>query len=208
MEVAEETKTEFRFEELSDSAQQKVREKYHHWVHGHEWWDVVYEDFILTAEKLGFTIEKDRIHFSGFWSQGDGACFSGYFRSPKESAHTMLKEAGWDDKELLALADRVDLLIAPHRLLDPGAYWRAKIGTYGSYCHSGTMQVDEIHDSWSDNVTPDDLAAADIEILAIARALADWLYEKLEEEHDYLDSDETVTERFQDERFDESGLML
>ena len=41
----------------------------------HDWWEFVYEEFKERMAKVG--IEVDKIYFSGFWSQGDGACFEG-----------------------------------------------------------------------------------------------------------------------------------
>jgi hypothetical protein len=39
------------------------------------WWDSVESDFIEDMKAVG--IEVGQIYFSGFWSQGDGACFAG-----------------------------------------------------------------------------------------------------------------------------------
>jgi hypothetical protein len=40
----------------------------------HEWWGCVYEDWKQRLEELGFF--NIHIYFSGFASQGDGACFA------------------------------------------------------------------------------------------------------------------------------------
>ncbi len=53
----------------------------------YEWYDAVYEDFQRIAEFLGINFRTRSVHlmgggarqelrifFSGFWSQGDGAC--------------------------------------------------------------------------------------------------------------------------------------
>lgn len=40
------------------------------------WYDHVYEEFKDDMGNIG--IHVDEIYFSGFWSQGDGACFDGY----------------------------------------------------------------------------------------------------------------------------------
>lgn len=55
-----------------------------------EWWDGVYEQFVESCTEKGIrvdthdvqtvggkTIAKPSVYFSGFWSQGDGACFEG-----------------------------------------------------------------------------------------------------------------------------------
>ena len=40
-----------------------------------EWWGDVYRDFRERMDEKGINV--DDIYFSGFWSQGDGACFNG-----------------------------------------------------------------------------------------------------------------------------------
>ncbi len=39
------------------------------------WWDSIEENLESDMDALGFTMTK--MYFSGFWSQGDGACFEG-----------------------------------------------------------------------------------------------------------------------------------
>jgi hypothetical protein len=46
----------------------------------HEWWDSVYETFKEDMNLLGYSVED--ITFSGFWSQGDGASFTGRDNEP------------------------------------------------------------------------------------------------------------------------------
>jgi hypothetical protein len=41
----------------------------------HDWWDYHYDDFMAQMLRAG--VQVDDIVFSGFWSQGDGACFDG-----------------------------------------------------------------------------------------------------------------------------------
>lgn len=41
----------------------------------HEWWDCTYDEFKLEMLEKGITVAD--INFTGFWSQGDGACFTG-----------------------------------------------------------------------------------------------------------------------------------
>ena len=83
--------TVYQFPELSDAAKEKARSWYRELGPHDDWWDAVYEDFERICDILGVrlktrpvrlmgggTREKPCIWFSGFWSQGDGACFEGY----------------------------------------------------------------------------------------------------------------------------------
>ena len=63
---------------LSAHAQQKLLEEHKNDNTDHEWWDCEYEDFVEQCDKKGVCVDPKKIYFSGFWSQGDGASFSGY----------------------------------------------------------------------------------------------------------------------------------
>lgn len=66
-----------RFDALPDHLKAKILDKYRDWNVDHlDWWDCVYDQFKEDMENIG--IEVDKMYFSGFWSQGDGACFEGW----------------------------------------------------------------------------------------------------------------------------------
>lgn len=68
-------KTYLKFNELNDSQKKRVLEKLRDLNVDHDGWhDFVTEDFTEKLKSLGYTNIKT--YFSGFWSQGDGACFS------------------------------------------------------------------------------------------------------------------------------------
>lgn len=209
-----EEKTEFTFEQLSESAKDRAREQYkgdeYPWGN---WWEPVYEDFVEIASRLGFAIDKEHIQFSGFWSQGDGAKFVGqYTCSASHSA--AIKEYAPTDEVLHALAGRLDALQVAAQLRYERK-WSASVGGIPSrYCHSGCMETgnvmlgdlcfddDDVEPSWGP-----DFEHAETEIHNVARALADWLYSTLEKEHEYLCSDECVDQHLvgSDTLYDEDG---
>lgn len=68
------TTTLYSFDELSKKIQEKVLDDLRQIeVEFDNWYDNVYYDWKEKLESKGFIDAK--IHFSGFWSQGDGACF-------------------------------------------------------------------------------------------------------------------------------------
>ena len=169
----------------------------------HNWWDCVYDDFKCICEILGIDIDKDEPSFSGFWSQGDGASWTGTYRPVKgffdrkygeptyDIAPVKIREHAPEYEVLHTIADELCLLA---RIYQPVS---AKIGRHSShYVHSMTMCVSEwgYHDEDADSV--DDAIAELIEETSLTqfRALADWLYGRLEKEHEYLTSDEAVIE--------------
>lgn len=60
---------------VSDERKQELLEQYHDINVSYDWWDCIYDDF--KSDMLEKGIEVDEINFSGFWSQGDGASFTG-----------------------------------------------------------------------------------------------------------------------------------
>src|SRR5919202_1250224 len=66
--------TLYTFEELAPEVQKKVveRERYIN-VDDAYWYELIIEDWTEELERRGF--EQVKILFSGFGSQGDGACF-------------------------------------------------------------------------------------------------------------------------------------
>ena len=84
----------FGYHELSEKAKEAALDA---WAQENEFFnDFVYEDAVRVAELLGIEIDSKpvklmngstrydpAIFFSGFWSQGDGACFEGSYRYRK-----------------------------------------------------------------------------------------------------------------------------
>jgi len=65
----------FHYNELPEHGKQRARQNYiDHWVHD-EWYDYIYEDAREAGSVRGFEIDK--MYFSGFYSQGDGASWVG-----------------------------------------------------------------------------------------------------------------------------------
>ena len=77
----------FRYEELSDEAQAQARDWWREGGLDYEWWDSVYELAETAATCLDITVDRRgnglAIEFSGFWSQGDGASFTGSYHYRK-----------------------------------------------------------------------------------------------------------------------------
>jgi hypothetical protein len=79
-----------RFHALPKSAQEKILDECRNWsTEGFDWWDFTYDDFIRQMEEIGVkvatrpegarrsNVKRPAIYYSGFSSQGDGACFEG-----------------------------------------------------------------------------------------------------------------------------------
>ena len=218
----------YQFDELSDAAKEKAREWYRSGQLDYDWWDSVYEAALRMAEILGIEIGRrtyrnngghsngaPTIWFSGFSSQGDGACWEGSYRYAKGALKKLQSEAParyqyckpdgtleWTESsgniELHRIAKALQDVQARH------FYKLTATSTHrGHYNHSGCMDIEVEHDD--DRYR--DIGDAEDEVKGALRDFADWIYERLEDEHDWLTSDEQVDESIiaNEYTFDEDG---
>ena len=167
----------YTFEELSDDAKVKARAWYREGAFDYEWWEFVYEDAKQCAEIIG--IDIDKIYFSGFWSQGDGACFEGSYKY-KKGALKAIKEHAPKDTTLHGIALALQKEQKKH-FYQLSAHTKQR----GHYQHSGCMRVDVYN---QDGEIDND------EITDQLRYFADWIYTRLEAEYDFMNADAQVDE--------------
>jgi hypothetical protein len=203
--------TIYQFAELSDAAKEAAR----------EWWrnseiemgldvEFAYDDFTRVGDILGISFDQRSIrlmgggtrgepciYYSGFSSQGDGACFEGYYSYAK-GAPKAIRAYAPDDEELHAIADGLQALQRRN-------FYRLTAATKhrGHYYHSGCMSVD-VEDS---EHRYRDLADAEGDMTDLLRRFADWMYRQLESEYEWRMSDEQVDEAItaNEYEFDEDG---
>jgi len=85
-------------EENGTSVAETILEKHRDWNTDHEWWDCLIHDCKEFLKAVGFS-DPD-VRFSGFWSQGDGASWTGGWINMQDlvSAHRLLDKLtreGW-----------------------------------------------------------------------------------------------------------------
>jgi hypothetical protein len=188
-------KTALKFDELNDEQKDKVIEKL--WdlnVDSSYWSESVIEDYTNILEILGF---KDiKIYFSGFSSQGDGACFEAKFSLNALSTVTekleKLKEYAPIDEKLHLLAQRL-LENAPYELLDEDVY-TLELYQRGHYYHEYCMFCDN----------------DDSHFLEACRGIAGIIYRALNNDYDYLTSREAIVETIEinEYEFDSETLNI
>jgi len=182
----------YKFDELSDSAKEKARWWYREDQLDYDWWEFVYEQADTAAKHLGINIDRKgkhtpAIYFSGFSSQGDGACFEGSYRYKKGWKEALQTEFGPGDtlNELLSIGQALQKTQA-RQFYKLEATCRHR----GHYQHSGCMSVEVSH---ADSMYRD-VGDAEDEITTLLRDFADWIYTRLNAEHLHLMSDEQVDE--------------
>ncbi len=190
--------TVFQINELTDAAKEHARIWYRNNCLDYDWYDSIYADFETVAEMIGLDIKlnakrhpngsqtlKPALYFSGFCSQGDGACFEGkYFYKAKASKK--IRSYAPKDTDLHAITDRLQSAQRQH-------FYNlfADISHIGHYNHENSMRisVDFNYDRKNDVSQK-----AEDEIETALRDLAKWFYRQLEKEYEWLTADEQVDE--------------
>lgn len=183
----------YTFEELSEEAQAKAIEWYLSDDVGFDSWDHVYDDADAIGKILGIEIDQrtgkngkgetiqtgPNIQFSGFWSQGDGASYAGFYSYAKGSRKA-IRDYAPEDTRLHRIADELA------RLQKPYFYGlTASITQDGRYFHT-SASVDH------ETVEVPERVADDLEELL--QDFAHWIYRTLKKEYEYQTSEAVVRE--------------
>lgn len=190
-----------RFNALPARQRDEILDKHRTYnVDNLNWWNYVYDYFREDMDAIG--IEVHKMYFSGFWSQGDGACFEGRVYSWGE----FLKSAGYTCPALIALAENSWVFGVSHS----GHYYHENCTSFSydmaspsDYCYSELDEFVEHHSPYKTEIQN----AAFLTILqgydydalynefekAFKGHMRD-LYSRLEVEYDSLTSDESVLE--------------
>jgi hypothetical protein len=186
--------TVYQYDELTPEAQEKARDWFRSASEGDNFYsEYVTEDATTIGALMGITI--DNVYWSGFWSQGDGACFIGSYRYTK-GATKAIKAYAPQDKELHRIAEELQSLQRKNFYS-----LTARMAHRGRYQHSGCMSVD-VEDSRDQyRATPED------DLTQLMRDFADWIYKQLKSAYEYDNSDESVSKniRCNEYTFTESG---
>lgn len=163
-----------------------------------DWYDCVYQDFKERMRAIG--VNADKMYFSGFWSQGDGACFEGDIRDWGK----YLTHLGYTDPILINCADNN----WSYRWTHSGRYYHHKSIDYQDDLYLPDNPYTE-HPWTSDFISDEDefrgtvwaATMGQYDLLALTEKIQEDLedhmqdlYRQLEAEYDYLTSDEVVVE--------------
>lgn len=190
--------TVFRFEELSDRAKERARDWWRNASAGDEFYaESVIEDAATVADLLGINLRQrpvrlmnggtryePAISYSGFSSQGDGACFECDYSYKPGSVAAILAYAPQD---VLLHAIARDLATVQKTAF----YSLAAMSKHtGRYSHEYSMTVD-VEDTRENRYPTAEQEEAVTEAL---RDFARWIYRQLEKEWEYVNSNEAVDE--------------
>jgi hypothetical protein len=196
------TITTYSYHELDEPAQAAALKNLRHINVDHDWWDFAYDTFMAALELLGFTVDRRKengpnahtysrpqLHFSGFWSQGDGLSFTGLWNYDKAATAAVRKEfPTWT--ELHTAADELKRLAKSCFYTPTVHIWR--INNY--YVHPNTVSIHYAEYTHPNGYTYDikeDIADG---ILDTFRYLMHEFYNMLEQQYEHLTSAEAVRE--------------
>lgn len=181
----------YKFHELPEDARQRAIEKHYDINVDYEWWDGDFDDFTTIAGFLG--IDIDKIYFSGFGCQGDGACFEGYYQYKKGSVKAIKGYAPLD-KELHIIAQELQELQRKYFYSIT-----ATVKQSGHYMHESCTSFDINAD---ENYINDSFTEIEDGIKELLRDFMRWVYRKLEEQYYYLTSEESIIETIEANDYD------
>lgn len=179
-------KTYYKFDELSEKAQEKAIEHFRNInVDGDFWYECAIDDRKEILKSLGFY--EIEINFSGFWSQGDGASFTAKFSIPESK---------------IELAERIRKTKKDFPNVDLSLF--AQIDFFGSEIDCGNFDVYRICHRYSHE---NSISSDSESMKEFARDFSQDTYKTLESNYEFLTEDTQVIEtiRANEYEFDENG---
>ena len=196
----------YKYDELSESAQQTAREWYLEGGLDYFWWDFSYEDFARVAEILGIDLSQKpiplmngkhryepEIYFTGFYSQGSGSSFVGTYSYAK-GAVAKIKAYAPQDEELHRIAQALQDIQRKH-------FYRLTADITSVRDHYIRVEVNDSENCYRD------IGDAENDVRGLMNDFNNWMFKRLEDEYEYLTSDEAVAESIiaNEYEFDEDG---
>lgn len=182
--------TLYSFPELSAKAKEVARSWYRETLDPD--YSAVLYDANQLASLMGISIDTRNgssealaIYFSGFSSQGDGACFYGTYNYARGSQKAVREHAPLDTT-LHSIVDRLQAAQKRNFYSLKARICKNSL----NYCHSNSVDIETM-----DRNRPISKIVPESDCEAIETALRDfmnWIYKQLESEYDYCNSDSTV----------------
>jgi len=157
----------------------------------HDWWEYTYDEFKIEMQLKGITV--DEINFSGFYSQGDGASFTGRV----------------DMIQFLKVNGMEEYFMGATFFAGQGELWAEITRGSSRYSHENTVSVNLIADTYNnyeegstryevyeamEDVLQIEWKALEEDVTDICRGYMQDLYSKLRDEYEALTSREAIWE--------------
>lgn len=155
------------------------------------WYEDIIVDFCENIlPSFGLSVSYKDVEFSGFWSQGDGASFTGNFFLA-DVCLTDLEASVPTEVALHKLAAELQVLAEAHPTIEGKV-----IRLSSHYSHSHTMSIGVYNTPDGDycNEETEAFEKSEDSLLSIFRQLADWLYSRLNDSYDFYLADATASQ--------------
>ena len=183
----------YKFDELSTESKERAITSFQEDEDylAYEWDEDTINDFTTILELIGYY--DIACYFSGFYSQGDGASFSAKFSRNKRCLEKVKSYCPKEEK-ILDIVEQIQSEIPLRE--------EYEIKHSGHYYHEYCTNVYYLGDS-------EKAEQLDERFLELSRQLMEILYDKLNDEYDYLNSSEAIIEDIiaNDYEFTEHGTL-
>jgi len=178
-------------ENIDDQLQNELIDKYRDINVDYLWWDCTYEDFKIEMQTKGITV--DDMNFTGFYSQGDGASFTGRV----------------DMIQFLKVHELEQKYMGATFFAGQGELWAEITRGSSRYYHESSVSINLIADNFNnyeegstryevydtmDTVLNSEWKDLEEDVSDLCRGYMQDLYSKLRDEYEYLTSEEAVWE--------------
>ena len=187
------------FEQLTDKEKEKVIENYYDIiVDCIGWWEFTFEDWQEKLKKELPFLDDIEIHFSGFYSQGDGASFDATINNV-EFMRWLLKSEKVNHKTINKICELIEYgEIDFNPTIEKNSY-------ANHYCHHNTryIEINEIYFDYMDNqklkvkyekLINNIFDKCEAWITELYRSYCKEIYQSLSNEYEYLTSEEAIKE--------------
>jgi hypothetical protein len=191
--------TVYNFSELSAKAKEVARNWYRENCIDGFFAESVIEDTKAIGKLLGYDIDK--VYYSGFASQGDGACFVGSWSGTLDI-----------DKLKFTVPHETELhLIANALLKELGVFPNTRLTIEyagGHYYHEKSVNFDvSIADDDENQIFSKEAEDCRTQLIDLTRDFMRWIYSQLKKDYEFQTSDKAVDESIEanEYTFRESG---
>lgn len=171
-----------------DTTENTLEQQHEKWLESFDfsfYSDWVLDDLKEQASLIG--IDIDRIYYSGFSSQGDGAMFTGSYGYKKRWKALVIKEFP-ANKELLEIGQQLQ------DIQKKSLYKLTAVSTHRGRHYNDNSAIIDVH--YDDGIYSTDLE--EDEIASALRSFMQYIYSSLEKEYEYQTSLETFKQQQED----------
>lgn len=153
------------------------------------------DDAKAMLSHAGFTV--DRVFWSGFSSQGDGACFEGSWKASAVNEKAMRDNAP-RDTELHRIADGMQAIACKY----PYAYFTVKQSGHYQHKYCTEFAVSMVNEDGDEMPGAQE---AEKEVIELARDAMEWIYRQLQKQYEWELEEAQVVESIEANGYEFTG---